>query len=155
VISLTDFFAAASRRHNDVILVIAIRRVSGNDFVPAAPTHRAAHVQQLNCCVKKRQTFLRPTCWPPNSSDLSPAITRSELSCSIMFTTKEIHSVDELKRRLIDVWCGLEQSIFDEAIDQWQGRYLACVHAKTRHFSSTACELKMLILTVFVTFNSM
>jgi len=24
-------------------------------------------------------------------------------------------SVDELKRRLIDVWCSLEQSIFDEA----------------------------------------
>jgi len=33
VISLTDFFDAASRRHNDVILLPAIRRVSGNDFV--------------------------------------------------------------------------------------------------------------------------
>jgi len=29
---------------------------------------------------------------------------------------KKIHNVGELKRRLIDVWCGLEQSIFDEAI---------------------------------------
>jgi len=28
----------------------------------SAPAHRAAHVQHLNCCVKKRQTFLRPTC---------------------------------------------------------------------------------------------
>jgi len=35
---------------------------------------------------------------------------------------RQIHSVDELKRRLIDVWSGLEQSIFDETIDQWQGR---------------------------------
>jgi len=26
------------------------------------PTYRAAHVQQLNCCVKKRQTFLHWTC---------------------------------------------------------------------------------------------
>jgi len=25
---------------------------------------------------------------------------------------RQTHSVDELKRRLIDVWCGLEQSIF-------------------------------------------
>ena len=33
--SLTDFFDAASRRHNDVILLPAIRIVSGNDFVPA------------------------------------------------------------------------------------------------------------------------
>jgi len=32
---------------------------------------------------------------------------------------RQIHSVDELKRRLIDVWCRLEQSIFDEVIDQW------------------------------------
>ena len=30
---------------------------------------------------------------------------------------RQIHSVDELKRRLIDVWCGFEQSIIDEAID--------------------------------------
>jgi len=35
VISLTDFFDAALRRHNDVILLPAIRGVSGNDFVPA------------------------------------------------------------------------------------------------------------------------
>jgi len=42
VISLTDFFDAASRRHNDVILLQAIRRVSGNDFVfqlDSAPAH--------------------------------------------------------------------------------------------------------------------
>ena len=42
--------------------------------------------------------------------------------------------MDELKRRLIDIWCSLEQSIFDEAIDQWRGRLLACVHAKGGHF---------------------
>jgi len=35
VISVTDFFDAASRRHNDVILMPAARRVSGDDFVPA------------------------------------------------------------------------------------------------------------------------
>ena len=33
VISLTDFFDAASRRHNDVILLPAIRGMSDNDFV--------------------------------------------------------------------------------------------------------------------------
>jgi len=35
VMFLTDFFDAALRRHNDVILLPAICRVSGNDFVPA------------------------------------------------------------------------------------------------------------------------
>jgi len=34
--------------------------------------------------------------------------------------------------RLIDVWCGLEQSIFDEAIDQWRGRHRA-YYAKGVH----------------------
>jgi len=64
VISLTDFFNAASRRHNDVILLPAIHGVSGYDFVfqqDSAPAQCAAHVQQLNCCVKKCQTFLRRT----------------------------------------------------------------------------------------------
>ena len=36
VTSLTDFFSATSRRHNDVILLQAVRRVSSNDFVRAA-----------------------------------------------------------------------------------------------------------------------
>jgi len=47
---------------------------------------------------------------------------------------RQIRSVEELKRRLIDVWCSLEQSISDEAVDQWQGRHRACVHAKGGHF---------------------
>jgi len=47
---------------------------------------------------------------------------------------RQIHSVDELKWQLINVWCSLEQSIFDEAIDQWWGRHWACVHAKGGHF---------------------
>jgi len=48
---------------------------------------------------------------------------------------RQIHSVDELKWQLIDVWCsGLEQLIFDEATDQWRGRLQACVHAKAGHF---------------------
>jgi len=47
---------------------------------------------------------------------------------------RQIRSVDELKWRLIDVWCGIEQLIFDDAIDQWRGRHLACVHAKGGHF---------------------
>jgi len=47
---------------------------------------------------------------------------------------RQIHSVDALKRRLINVWCGLEQSTFDETIDQWRGRHRACVHAKGGQF---------------------
>jgi len=60
-----------------------------------------------------------------------------------------------LQRQLIDVWCsGLEQSIFDEATDQWQGRLQARVCAKAGRFKyGTACELTRMILSVSVTFN--
>ena len=58
-----------------------------------------------------------------------------DLGCHAAFVYhSQIHSVDELKRRLISVWCGLEQSIFYEAIDQWRGRHRACVNAKGRQF---------------------
>jgi len=55
-----------------------------------------------------------------------------------------------MKQRLIDVWCALEQSIFDEVIDQWRGRLQACVRLK-EDTSSTASELTMLILSTPVT----
>jgi len=92
LISFTDFFDAASRRHNDIILLPAIRRVSGKDFVfqqDSAAAHRAEHVQQLNCCVRKRQTFLRPTCGLQTAQISVLWITRSALSCSIVSTTNK------------------------------------------------------------------
>jgi len=38
-----------------------------------------------------------------------------------------VHDIDELRQRLITVWCELEQRIVDDAIDQWRRRLLACV----------------------------
>ena len=34
-----------------------------------------------------------------------------------------VHDMDELRQRLITVWCRLEQRAVDDAIDQWQRRY--------------------------------
>ena len=48
VISLTDFFDAASRRHNDVMLLPAIRRVSGNDFFSSRIVHRHTAPRMCN-----------------------------------------------------------------------------------------------------------
>jgi len=36
--------------------------------------------------------------------------------------------------RLNTVWCGLEQRIVDDAIEQWRRRLLACVDAESQHF---------------------
>ena len=56
---------------------------------------------------------------------------------------RQIYSVDELKRQLIDVWYGLEEATRlltsgDEDIER--------VSVLKEDISSTACELTMLIL---------
>ena len=64
---------------------------------------------------------------------------------------RQIHSAYELRRRLIDVWCGLEQTIFDEAVDSGEVD-IERVSAPKEDTSSIACELTMLILSISVTF---
>jgi len=90
------------------MLLPAIRGVSVFQFQQdSAPALRAAHVQQLNCCVKKRQTFFALNLWPPNSPDLNPVDYEIWAVMQHRVYHRLIHSVNELKQRLIDVWCGL------------------------------------------------
>jgi len=70
--------------------------------------------------------FLASNIWPPNSPDLSSVDYEIWAVMQHCVYYRQIHSVDELKRQLTDVWCGLEQSIFDETIDQWRGRSSVC-----------------------------
>ena len=73
--------------------------VSVNDFVSAGqciPAHRAARMQQLNCHVKKRQTFF---CGLRNRPDLSPVDYEIWAVMQHRVYHRQIHSVNELKRR--------------------------------------------------------
>ena len=47
---------------------------------------------------------------------------------------KPARNVNELKQHLIEAWSGIQQSIIDQAIDQWRDRLNACVKAKGKHF---------------------
>jgi len=38
-----------------------------------------------------------------------------------------VKDVDELLERLISVWCELDQSVVNHAIDEWRRRLSACV----------------------------
>jgi len=49
-----------------------------------------------------------------------------------VYQTK-IHTIHELKQRLIEVWCGIEQSTVDMAVNQWHRILRACVRAKAGH----------------------
>ena len=46
-----------------------------------------------------------------------------------------VKDVDELRERLISVWCELHQSVVNHAIDEWRRHLMsACVDAKGGHF---------------------
>ena len=46
----------------------------------------------------------------------------------------EMHNVNDLKQRLLDVWAALDQSIIDNAVAQWRQRLQVCVQAERGHF---------------------
>jgi len=45
----------------------------------------------------------------------------------------QLHSIDELKNRLLDVWYVTDQSVVDDAVNEWRKRLRACVRAKGEH----------------------
>jgi len=48
-----------------------------------------------------------------------------------------VHDTDELRQRPLRVWHGLEQSLIDDAVDQWPTCLSACVHDNGGHFEHT------------------
>jgi len=137
VISLTEFFDAASWHHNDVIY--CCQRYA-ECLVATSCSSRTVHWHTMPCTCNSWTAASRNA----TLSYTQPVASKQSRSQSVDYKIwavmqhrvyhRQIHSVDELKKQLIDAWCGLEQSIFDEAIDQWQGRHRACVHAKGGHF---------------------
>jgi len=47
--------------------------------------------------------------------------------------------IDELLERVISVWCELDQSVVNHAIDEWH-RLSACVDAQGGHFEHYLCS---------------
>ena len=70
----------------------------------------------------------------PNSPDLNPVDYKIWGIMQQPVYEMQIHNVDELKRRLVEVWSGLQQSVGDAAVSEWRKRLQACVCAKGGHF---------------------
>jgi len=51
-----------------------------------------------------------------------------------MIDRSRVDNIDEPKQRLLHVWHDMDQSIIDKAVDEWRGRFHACVAAKGAHF---------------------
>jgi len=66
-----------------------------------------------------------------------PHVWRYGLSFSNVCMRLEFINIDELRQRLLHVWRGLEQSLIDDAVDQWRMRLHACVRASGGHFEHT------------------
>jgi len=45
-----------------------------------------------------------------------------------------VHDADELKQRLQQEWRNVDQSVIDNATDEWRKRLRAYVHANGGHF---------------------
>ena len=63
----------------------------------------------------RRETpdFISPDLWPPNSPDLNPVDYAIWAVMQRRVHQTKIHTIDELNQRLIEIWCGLEQSTVD------------------------------------------
>jgi len=83
----------------------------------------------------RRETpdFISPDLWPPNSPDLDPVDYAIWAVMQRRVYQTKIHTIDELNQRLIEVWCGLEQSTVNMAVDQWRRKLRTCVRAKGGH----------------------
>jgi len=104
-------------------LLPTIREMSGDFFVfqqDSAPAHRARDTLQL--LHRDTPEFIAPDLWPPNSPDLNPLDYEIWGMMQQMVYQTRIRDITELKERLIDVWRGLQQSVMDEAIDEWRKR---------------------------------
>ena len=113
----------------------AIRHVAGDNFVfqqNSSPAHRARDTVEL--LQRETADFISPELWPPNSLDLNPVDYKIWGIMQQRVYEMQIHNVGERKRRLVDVWIGLQQSVADAAVSEWRKRLQACVHAKEGHF---------------------
>jgi len=83
--------------------------------------------------------FIIADLWRPNSPDLNPVDYRmyGVLRERVYRKSNLLKlNADELMWLLIKAWFGIQQSVADQAIDQWRVRLNACVKAKGKHFEN-------------------
>ena len=110
--------------------------VSGDFFIfqqDSAPAHWARDTVRF--FEQSTPTFILPDLWPPNNSDLNLVNYKMWSDIQQRVHQSQLHSIDELKKRLLDVWHDvMDQGVIGDAIDRRRERFRACVRTKGRHF---------------------
>ena len=75
--------------------------------------------------------------WPPNSTDLNLVDYAIWSVIQQRVYKTSVPDIDELRQRLLHVWCSLKQSLIDDAVDQCPAPLRACVRARDGHFEHT------------------
>ena len=75
--------------------------------------------------------------WPPNSPDLNLVDYAIWSVIQQRVYETRVHDIDELRQRLLHVWCSLEQSLIGDVVDQCPTPLHACARASDGHFEHT------------------
>jgi len=95
--------------------------VSGDFLIfqqDCAPAHWAS--ENVQFFEQSTLAFIPPDLWLPSDTDLNAIDYKIWGDIHQRVHQSQLHSIDELKNHLLDVWHGMDQSVIDDAIDEWQ-----------------------------------
>ena len=98
----------------------------------ASTAHRARDTIRL----LRRETsqFISPDMWPANSPGINPVDYSVWGMLQQRLYRVPIRDTDELRKRLVATWAEFQQSVVNDAADQWRKRLEACIRAEGGHF---------------------
>jgi len=120
---------------------VLLRRVADADAATSDPQHcwRRVCLPARHCSWHSRasapwDTPVHQSLWQANSHDLNPVDYHVWDMLQECLYRVWIRNTDELRKRLVATWAEFQQSVVDDAVDQWRWRLEACICAEGGHF---------------------
>jgi len=90
--------------------------------------------ETISLLERETPAFISPDLWPLNRPDQNPVDYKIWGVIQQRVYQTKVQDMNDLKRRLVNVWADMQQSVIDDAIDQWRKRLHACVLARGGQF---------------------